>query len=348
MKRKIIFTIALFLALISFGCTATLDVNKESASDNLQTEIQTDVEEVQEDTKPDVSANTDVPEEDDTDEPGEDAKPDVSANTDVPEEDDTDEPGRDTKIDVDEKAESYIDAYVSLSDDTEIEGCEWMQYGDEQVLRVKIQYKEQPENAYRHKEDYFLFITPDGNVSNVLEINYEDKGLAPFWDRETDCATQHKVGSACGFEAHFEDVTFDGEKDLLIFLGHSGNGSADACCAYIYENGEFRYERTFEHISYYKVDIENEVIYGYMRYSATSFADLTYKYVNGEFILTETVETYYGSINGENVVEEEIKTTYEYINGEYEVEEEIKTTYEYEYINGEYVLTETTEYPLTE
>lgn len=54
---------------------------------------------------------------------------------------------------VDEKAESYIDAYVSLSDDTEIEGCEWMQYGDEQVLRVKIQYKEQPENAYRHKAE---------------------------------------------------------------------------------------------------------------------------------------------------------------------------------------------------
>ncbi len=223
---------------------------------------------------------------------------------------------------IDEKAEPYIEAYVNLSDDTEIEGCEWMQYGDEQVLRVKIQYKEQPENAYRHKEDYFLFITPDGNVSNVLEINYEDK----------------YIGSACGFEAHFEDVTFDGEKDLLIFLGHSGNGAADACCAYIYENGEFRYERTFEHISYYKVDIENEVIYGYMRYSATSFADLTYKYVNGEFILTETVETYYGSINGENVVEEEIKTTYEYINGEYAVEEEIKTTYEYEYINGENVL----------
>lgn len=77
---------------------------------------------------------------------------------------------------VDEKAEPYIVAYVSLSDDTEIEGCEWMQYGDRQVLRVKVQYKEQPENDYQHKEDFFLFITQDGDVSKVIEVNYDDKG----------------------------------------------------------------------------------------------------------------------------------------------------------------------------
>lgn len=190
---------------------------------------------------------------------------------------------------VDEKAEPYIDAYVNLSSDTEIEGCEWMQYGDGQVLRVKVQYTVQPENDYQHKEDYFLFITQTGEVSNVIEVNYEDKGVP--YGLETDCATEHELGWACGFDAHFEDVTFDGKDDLLIFVGYSGNSGAGFYCAYIYEDGDFRYERTFEHIPSYKVDAVNEVIYGEMRGSAESFYDYVYKYENGEFILLEMNES---------------------------------------------------------
>lgn len=197
---------------------------------------------------------------------------------------------------VDEKAEPYIDAYITLSDDTEIEYCEWMEYGEEQVLRVAIQYKEQPEKDYQHKEDYFLFITQDGDVSNIIAVNYEDK----------------HVGAACGFDAHFEDITFDGEEDLLIFIGYAGSGATEFYCAYIYENGEFRYERTFEEIPFYVVDTEKELIYGSNRNSSNSFSDRTYKYIDGEFVL---------------------------------IKEIIRS---YEYINGEYVLTETTEYPLKE
>lgn len=246
---------------------------------------------------------------------------------------------------VDEKAEPYIDAYITLSDDTEIEYCNWMEYGEEQVLRVAIQYKEQPENDYRHKEDYFLFITQDGDVSNIIEVNYEDKN----------------IGAACGFDAHFEDVTFDGKEDLLIFIGYFK--STKFYCAYINENGEFRYESTFEHIPSYVVDTEKEVIYGSATYSATSFYDVTYKYINGEFLIIEAIETNYGYTNGENVLDETRETTYEYINGKnmlnktietidkykYEfingenvLDEIVETTYEYEYINGEKVLLEET------
>lgn len=217
---------------------------------------------------------------------------------------------------VDEKAESYIDTYVSLTDDTEIEYCEWMEYGEEQVLRVAIQYKEQPENAYQHKEDYFLFITQNGDVSNIIEVNYEGKGVPS--GIETDCATNpdHQLGWACGFDAHFEDVTFDGKEDLLIFVGYSK--SAAYYCAYIYDNGEFRYERTFEHIPSYTVDTEKEVIYGSVTYGAANFRDMTFKYINEEFLVTEAIDTAYGYANGETVVDEIRKTTYEYeyINGE--------------------------------
>lgn len=53
------------------------------------------------------------------------------------------------------------------------------------------------------------------------------------------------------------------------------------------------------------VDTEKEVIYGSATYSATSFNDVTYKYINGEFLLLETIETIYGYTNGENVLVEE-------------------------------------------
>lgn len=244
---------------------------------------------------------------------------------------------------VDEKAEPYIVAYVSLSDDTEIEYCKWMEYGEEQVLRIAIQYKEQPENDYRHKEDYFLFITQDGDVSNIIEVNYEDKGLGMADGMETDCATHHRLGWGCDFDAHFEDVTFDGEEDLLIFVG---DGRCDRhYCAYIYENGVFRYERTFEHIPVGVVDTEKEVICGSTTNSATSFTDVTYKYINGEFLIIDAIDTNYGFTNGENVLDEIRKTTYEYINGKNVLDKTIETLdkYEYEFINGENVLNEIVE-----
>lgn len=240
----------------------------------------------------------------------------------------------------DEKAEPYIDTYVSLTDDTEIEYCEWMKYGEEQVLRVAIQYKEQPENDYRHKEDYFLFITQNGDVSKIIEVNYEDKGVPS--GIETDCATQHQLGWACDFNAHFEDVTFDGKEDLLIFVGYSK--SSAFYCAYIYENGEFRYERTFEHIDSYVVDTEKEVLYGSAAYGALDFADMTYKYINGEFLITEFIETIYVQINGETFESEKMIYEYEYefINGKNVLAEIIETIYKYEYINGANVLIEET------
>lgn len=200
----------------------------------------------------------------------------------------------------DEKVESYIEEYINLSDDTEIESCEWMKYGEEQVLRVAIQYKEQPENAYRHKEDYFLFINQDENVSYILFVDYGE------------CL----IGAACGFDAHFEDVTFDGEEDLLIFAGYFKG--TESYCAYIYENGEFRYESTFERIPSYEINAEKEEIYGSAAGGAMNFSDMTFKYINGEFLVTEVIDTAYGYTNGEIVVDEIRKTTYEYeyINGE--------------------------------
>lgn len=186
------------------------------------------------------------------------------------------------------KAETYINEYVVLSDDTEIEGYEWMQYDENQVLRVKIQYKDKPADAYQHKEDDFLFITQDEEVSQTLVVNYEDKGIHIRLNEGTECADNHCLGEGCGFDAHFEDVTFDGKKDLIISVGNSRH--AAYYCAYICENDGFRYEKTFEHISSYKIKNDEKVICGSDTDGMGLFVDTKYEYKNGEFVLVEYAE----------------------------------------------------------
>lgn len=189
---------------------------------------------------------------------------------------------------VDEKAESYINDYINLSKDTEVEGYEWMQYDNEQVLHVKIQYKELTVNNYRHKEDYFLFIAQDEKVLQILLVDYEDKGIHVRLDEGTECINNHIVGEGCSFDAHFEDVTFDNQEDLVISVGNSRH--AEYYCVYVYEDGAFRYEKTFEHIPSYVVDIDNEVIYGSDTDGMGLYFDTTYEYKNGEFLLIEKNE----------------------------------------------------------
>lgn len=184
--------------------------------------------------------------------------------------------------------DTYINKYVVLSDDTEIAGYEWMQCDKEFVLRVKVRYKEKPEDAYQHKEDYFLFIDENEDVSQTLVVDYEDKGIHIGLNEQTECEGNHSLGEGCGFDAYFEDVTFDGRKDLIISVGNSRH--AAYYCAYICEDDGFRYEKTFEHIPSYEVKSDEKVICGSDTDGMGWFADMTYEYKDGKFVLTDCVE----------------------------------------------------------
>jgi hypothetical protein len=96
------------------------------------------------------------------------------------------------------------------------------------------------------------------------------------------------LGEGCSFAAHFEDITFDGNKDLIISVGNSRH--AEYYCAYIYENGKFRYEKTFEHIPSYEISNDERVIYGSDTDGMGLFIDTTYEYRDGEFVLIEENE----------------------------------------------------------
>lgn len=174
----------------------------------------------------------------------------------------------------DKIVENIINNNISLDENEEIEDYEWIK--DDIVLRVKVKYIEEPENEYIHKEDYFLFFKDDELIQN-LNVNYPSK--------EADISNVDRyVWDACDFDAHFEDVNFDGQEDLIIFLGHSGVHGTEIYCAYLYTEEGYCYNSTFEDIPNYKVDEENQVIRGYNVDNAVERTEFIYVYEDNKFV----------------------------------------------------------------
>lgn len=167
----------------------------------------------------------------------------------------------------------YIEKYVTLTDDTEIERWEMLNHNGKNILRIRVGYNQEDLRGtiQGHKEDYFIFLDGNGNAGYVLQVGYEDK----------------IVDAGCDYRVIFEDVTFDGNDDLIIWLGGT---RAWHYCAFIYEDGQYRYEKTFESIPGYQVDTENQVIRGYQAHSAMTHSYYTYEYQNGEFVLIEEIK----------------------------------------------------------
>ncbi len=166
-----------------------------------------------------------------------------------------------------------IQEHIAPEGGTELEFFEWV--GDNnRCFRVGICYEENPENAYLHKEDYYFFYDANGSLTQVLHEDYADI----------------HIGSGCDFNAYFEDVTFDGQEDLLVFIG---DGRYERYyTAYVYENGQYVYKKSFEQIPTYQIDYNAKVITG-VRGPAHNSTYYTFGYENGEFVVLqeETVTT---------------------------------------------------------
>ncbi len=168
-----------------------------------------------------------------------------------------------------------IEENVILSDDTEIEACEWVD-GEKSCLRIRVQYKEEPPDNYRHKEDYFFFLGEE-NIQ-ALHVEYPTKD---WHNMEED----RYVWDACDFVAYLEDVTFDGRDDLVIFLGHAGSRGDLIHGVYVYEDGLYCYKPGFEDIPNYEADVKEQVIRGWCIDSAVRSTTYVFKFQNSDFEL---------------------------------------------------------------
>lgn len=144
-----------------------------------------------------------------------------------------------------EELKACIQANVVLEEGTEIEDIGWVDE-EKTCMRVSIRYQETPQyRNYDHKDDYFFFIEED--IIKVLYVDYPN-----------DANMTREVWADPDFNAHFEDVNFDGNDDLIIALGLQGDDAK--YCAYLYTEKGYEYCPSFEKISQYEVDYEKEQI----------------------------------------------------------------------------------------
>ena len=169
----------------------------------------------------------------------------------------------------DEEIDNLIKENIVLSDSEQVESAEW----DENniIFRVSIQQAQGENSEYSHKKDYFF--VKDDPVGWFM-VDYPDS---------KDIYADRHVESACDFGYQYVDVTFDGHKDIVIFLGYQGSHGAIKNCAYIYKEGKYEYVRSFEDIPNYSIDENEKVICGSYNSSNSEYVEMKYEYKEGIF-----------------------------------------------------------------
>ena len=155
---------------------------------------------------------------------------------------------------------------VVLSQDEVIHNSYWVT--KDKLYRVQIDYADTPADEYAHKRDEFFYVDDDGNVTS-FEVKYTTK-------YPTD--DSHQVFQACDFYAELVDVNFDGREDVVISLGFAGAQGASVHTVYLGSDDGFILNKSFEDIANYKLDSENQLIYGSYRSNAATRVEQSYKY----------------------------------------------------------------------
>ena len=180
-------------------------------------------------------------------------------------------------VDIDES----INSNLKIGDGEEVQFAEWVDE-EKTVFHIALQFIEQPENEYQHSRDYLFVKDKDGSIIS-FDVDYPSK---------KDYGTDRYVNDACGFDVQYMDVNFDGEKDILIFLGYITTAGSYYHCAYIYQDGDFVYTPSFEQIACFELLEDEQLIEGSYN-SGGEHVVQKYEYQNGEFVMvSEERESY--------------------------------------------------------
>ena len=172
-----------------------------------------------------------------------------------------------SEIDIaDDEYEAFVKSTIDLSEEELIEKAEWVE--ENVFYRVSIGRTAEIEGEYKHLADY-IFVKED--ATKYIKATYPSKLESMESDRY--------VYDACDFEIKYEDVTFDGHKDITISLGHQGAAGTCVSCAYIFSEGEFVYVKSFELIPNYSINAEEKCIEGYYKDKT-----LKYEFSEGQFV----------------------------------------------------------------
>ena len=155
---------------------------------------------------------------------------------------------------------------IELTSDKEIESSGWVD-DSQKCYRVAIKRTSDIAGEYSHVQDYF-FIEEDTII--CIKVDYPSK--------LDNINNDRYVYDACDFSADFADITFDGKEDIVISLGHQGASGTKVHCAYIFEDNDYIYAKSFENIPNYYINEESKCVNG--EYEGEIFS---YVYENGIF-----------------------------------------------------------------
>ncbi|MEE3495230.1 MAG: hypothetical protein VZR06_08720 [Butyrivibrio sp.] len=179
----------------------------------------------------------------------------------------------------DDQIDALIKENVIISDSEKLEYTGWNESNE--IFRVAIQRAEHSDSDYDHVKDYF-FVKHDPDAVSWFAVDYPDGD---------DIHADRHVEAACDFTYEYVDVTFDGNKDIIIFLGYQGAHGSIKNCAYVYDNGDYKYKKSFEDIPNYSINSDEKVIEGTCNLNNYEIANSKYEYNDGEFNkIEETVE----------------------------------------------------------
>ncbi len=133
----------------------------------------------------------------------------------------------------------------------------------DRVYQVLIGYVDQPDNAYTVSRECFFYFGPDE------EIRTFDVCFPPVDEEDADRHVYENTSDKdSSFVAVLDDVNFDGYDDILICLGEKN--SHIYWCAYLYDDGNYVYSRSFEQIADYVINSYVGVVESDLYYLGTS------------------------------------------------------------------------------
>ena len=149
--------------------------------------------------------------------------------------------------------------HIDLTPNT-IKNYKWID-DEHNCFRVRLSDINKPENVEVNCIRDYFFIINNGKIIQVINSDYSGKDLLSNGEHN----------------AYFEDVTFDGNKDLIVGLYTTITGNSFNR-AYIFKGGKYEYVPSFENIPNYKVKHDTYEILGYSKDSACSYTYYHYSY----------------------------------------------------------------------
>ncbi|MEI6602366.1 MAG: hypothetical protein WCL54_02650 [Clostridia bacterium] len=121
-------------------------------------------------------------------------------------------------------------------------------------------------------------------IERNVFVSNESNGEIKY---KTTLDASYEMGDFPSNRLYFNDVNFDGQKDLLIDNGHFGTQGLVTFSCFLQKNGEYNLCSSFSDIPNPALDFKNKKVLGTVRNMAVSHSWLKFSFTNNSFEMTD-------------------------------------------------------------